>query len=306
MKKILNFYIFIFFTIYLTGCTQKLVVSSYEPSKINTFSSNSLISVSDFLNDQHNFKLRLQNKMSQKSILSKQYFKLSSTDNSSDIKIDGEVLQSIISHKDYHEERTKCINSECKEKIKYKVRCFSKRYYLEVNININDLKSKDILYSNIFNNSTEQYYCFDNNNILKSDQEVFSNLADIVVDEFIYLISPNKIVYKIEVKDESDIKFDAVQKRLFEDSLAHLEKLNYNLAKDGFLELLEKVDNSCYATAYNIGLIYEVLGEYEKAKGFYKISYNINHNDEYIQKALLRIDLQIDNTKKVLEQISTY
>ena len=304
MEKLLKSFTLIFFSIFLTACSQKLVVSSYEPSKVDTFSSNSVINIEDFQNDQYNLKLKLQNKMSQKTIFSKPYFKLNNSSSNSDIRISGEVLQGIISHKDYYEKRTKCINSDCKEKREYKVKCSTKRYYLEVNLSIYDLKSKDILYSNDFNSSSEQNYCFDSNNILKSDSEVFSNLADFVVDEFISLISPNIIIYKIEVIDESNFKFDSKQKKLFEKALEELKKSNYNFAKSSFLELLEKVDNNCYATAYNIGLISEVLGDYEKAKEFYTLSYSINSNDENVKKALNRIESQIINTKKVLKQIN--
>jgi len=175
-----------------------------------------------------------------------------------------------------------------------------------------DVQKGDIIYTNNYTQSAGHRTCLDkmfrNQGVLGDlplESEVFDNLSNKILEEFLPNISPTIQTYYIKIFEDPEIKYTKEQKLILENALVYLKHNNLAKAEELFSNLLNSTNDKCYLAAYNLGTIKENKGEYENAKELYELADDLTKKpNNIIFEAITRINTQIANHQKLQEQLN--
>jgi hypothetical protein len=317
--------------ILLTGCSQKkLTVSALHPGKVEKKYHS--IRIFNFINDDINQKISLEEALVNKVINGKRVFNLK-YDNDVDVILNGEVLESSLFLRPYYNEKidyNRCIkfSEEIREKDKktkdkkvkrvcerYKiirVPCEERDYKVSTKVDLIDAKNRNLLFTKIYTNTYSENFCFNNHHrnyiphqIPRNKYEINSNLASELSNEIIKDISPHYVYFNIPIMSELDdnkIKYLDTQIDDFDLIIDLLISGNIEKAK----EKLESFDARSVEAIYNLALIYEYKNQLEYAHKLYEQAYKMTDNIEYlrlINSALNRTKINLEEKIKAKSQL---
>ncbi len=326
-------YLFLFSILFFTGCSQKVIVTSFEPAKVDRASDVKKISVLRFYRDDIGFTSKLETQISKKEIMGKPYFTVLNrnqideileeqrlqysglVDKNTSVKIgqllgvqgiiSGEVVDSSVNKSYYKSPRTRCLDKKCKEVRVYYVSCTKANYNLTVSMKITDVQYGDIIYADSISKVNSYSHCRDYSGGLPSFGYVMDNLGDKIISDFISKISPNKRLMEVELIDSPEIDYNDEQEQLLEYSLEYIENGRLEKAEELLAKLLTSTNDKCYVAAYNFAVVKEVQGEYKFAKQLYDLADSlVLEPNKTLDKAVLRINKQIKDDAVIQEQIS--
>lgn len=338
MKKyIFSSIVFGFVFIFLTGCTQKATVKTLQPAQV----SNKAIkktSLEKFKKDNVGLRTNIHSAMDRVKFNGKKYFTivnrqdtkkilkeqelqdsgLVKDDNkgfalsSIDSVISGKITLKDKSNSIYFTETTnydKCLKRDKKNNcIKYATKrnkCIEHHHVLEAHIKITDIHNAKIIFSKQIKKTNTKNEC--NSFTWSKSKEVYNKLSRQIANEFVAYISPTYKKMKIELIEDEDIDYTNSQEKLLENGLKFVEHKDYESAKELFEELVQSTKKRSETALYNLGLVYEIMGDYKAAEASYKRALNLtkrNDMNKLIIKANKRIKSTIKKHNKAKEQIA--
>ena len=205
----------------------------------------------------------------------------------------------------FFEKHTHCLDKECHKTIAEDVRCMKRIVGLAAEIRIVDVERSEVIYANAWHKKKTFKHCIDDGDALPSATMVAQDLASVIAGDFVYKLTPHYRTFEVELLDEPDLDYTEQEERLLEASLKYIEQKRYDKAQSLLARLVDLTGQKSYVPLYNLGVIQEVQGNFERAREYYKHADNlmIEPVDE-INEAVVRIENLIANKKKSLEQIN--
>lgn len=319
----MKYIFFMVFLLFFSGCSQKIDVKYIEPAKIERVRGIKKISVSNFSNDRFALSNKIESELSSIKIDNKNYFSLvsrrdfdkilqeqklqhSGLMDSKDIVdvgrligaqalIAGSLLDASSRDSYYQEQRSRCSDLKCKSIYYYSVSCTTRVATLSADIRLVDVKQGDIIYATSLTKSSESSRCSDSIYPLDSQSSMLNVLSSLVAKEFVSKISPSYKTFSVELMEDADIKYSKMANELLENSLEYIKYSRFDKAKKLLFDLVDETSKQSYVPFYNLGVIYEVEGDYKEAKYYYEMSDNLaKKRDALIDKALSRVIELID------------
>lgn len=308
-----------FLTIFINGCSQKVMIKALEPAEIDRATLTKKISVTNFENDTVGLSNKIETKIISKKIDDKSYFTLISRRDFDKIiseqKVQNSGLVDVstalqvgnligaeamisgrvgrVAHSDtlYYERRTQCLDKKCKSVREYNVRCTKRTVGLTADLRMIDISKGDIIYADTISKSGEWSHCVDDSRSLPSVEIVAQNLANIIADEFTTKLTPHYRYFEVELLDSPDGDYTSKDKQLLEVSLEYIKQNRYDKAEKFLIELIDSTNKRSYVAFYNLGVVKEAQGEYADAREYYKMADDLMIEPvEEISRANIRID----------------
>lgn len=305
--------------IFMSGCSQKVLIKALEPAEIDRATLTKKISVTNFQNDTIGLSNKIESKIMSKRINDKSYFTLISrkdfdkiiseqkiqnsglVDVSTAVQIgnligaeaiiSGNVGRVAYSDTDYYERRTRCLDKKCKSVSEYNVRCTKRTIGLSADLRMIDIAKGDVIYANTFSKSGEWSHCSDDSSALPSVEIVAQNMANIIAEEFTSKLAPRYRYFEVDLLDRPDTKYTSKDKQLLEVSLEYIKQNRYDKAQKFLIDLIDSTDKKSYVAFYNLGVVKEAQGEYVDAQEYYKMADDLMIKPvEEISQANLRIE----------------
>jgi len=228
--------------------------------------------------------------------------------------INGEVASANAESGSYMEDREKCLayykdGSGCAQYRYYKVKCNTTQAAVSANINIVDVETGAVIYGDTISKEYNGDSCKagqTNLGLLTLDSgpkqilskaQALNRLASAVANEFVYKLTPNYIYFSVSLLDsiELDNVTDAQAKKL-EIALEYIKQARYDKAKKLLNSLMDNLDGKSYVVAYDLGVVYEATGDFDKAKDLYKVA------DELTVEPVAEINLAVNRIDKLIEK----
>ena len=148
-----------------------------------------------------------------------------------------------------------------KKKITFKVDCIKRKVSVSASIRIVDAKTGKILDTRRAYRKLEDKWCSDRRKDLRDDGEMAGTCVALIAWEFTNMINP---WYELEVFELDKIKIKEFKK---EADVAALATQKYELRK-AYVIFKKLFDNDPYNPKYlyNLGILYEISGDFEMAK----------------------------------------
>jgi len=330
MQTFIKPILFILILVLFSACSSKrITVKSLYPSKI-TNEKIHLIYVEDFINDDLYQSLKIQNKLTNKTINGKKVFKVLN-ENRNNIVVQG-IVDSSLSYDTYYKKEIdykrcrafKYIKNEGKKKAKrvcrkYHIKsipCEIKKYKLQTNIKVLKNNRSEILFAKTYTKTKTINECFRYNNYYTYKRNYHDirkqnmQLADLIANDFIQDISPHYVYFNIEIIDELDennLNYTDNHRIKFKNIVDLIEKNNINLSFEELQKLDKELNHKSYEVIYNIALIYEANSNLFQANKLYKeansLINNIDNNKKLINNAIIRTDKNLEEKIKAKSQL---
>lgn len=333
MKKNILLLLFAFLSFIISGCAQKVSVRALEPAEIDRATNTKKIAVTSFLNDRVGLGGKIEAKLANQKIDGKNFFTLiSRTDIDKVIKeqklqnsglidtstivdvgnllgaeaiISGDVGEATSNDTYYYESRVACADKECKHLTTYQVGCTKRVAGLSAQIRMVDVAKGDIIYADTMSKSAEYTHCRDDSRAIPSTDMIAQNLANSIASNFTYKLTPHYRYFDVALLDDPDLDYTDEQEKLLENALEYVEQKRYDKAEKLLMELIDSTAQQSYVAFYNLGVVEEAQGDYEKAQEYYKMADDLMVEPvEEISTAYLRINKIISNEVKTQEQIA--
>lgn len=319
--------------LFVSACSTSTKIKYLEPAKVKGISKLKRISVDNFKNDSLGLSGKIETRISQKSFNNKPYFTLVNRSHIKDILLEqkrqysgitngknsvqlGELIgaQAFITGKvhsksyhdrTYYENRTECVDKKCKEIRKYRVRCRERTIHLGANIKITNVENSKIIHTNTYNESGSWSSCTDDSyTVIPNPSQIWNRQANNIANQFVREITPNYSYREVELLDEPDIKYSKSQKELLSSGLAFIENNNLKKAEDFLKQLVFETHSRSYVANYNLGVIKEANGDYNKAKQLFTLAENLlKKPNDTVSGALNRINYVISKNKTAQQQL---
>lgn len=333
----MNKYSFLLLTlilsIFLSGCAQKVRIKALNPAQIDRATSTKNIAVVRFKNDGVGLSSKIERNLSRFKIENKPFFTVVSRNSINQVLkeqklqnsglvetgdivevgnligaqalISGRVGNANLSDTRFYEKRAKCANKKCTELYYYKVSCTKRVISLSADIKMVDVRKGDIIYADSSSKSSKFSHCKDDSRVLPSKESVAQRLAVSIASDFTYKLTPYYTYFEVELLDDPDLDYDDTQETLLESSLEYIEHNRLNKAENLLKRLVDSTSQQSYVAFYNLGLVKEAQGDYEKAKLYYEKADNLTIEPvESVDKAYLRINSIIDKHKQTSQQMN--
>lgn len=323
---------FLLTCVLISSCSTTTKIKYLEPAQVSGVSKLKRISVDDFKNDSVGLSGLIESKLSGKTFNNKPYFTLVNREQIKDIIAEqkrqysgitsekntvqlGELIaaQAFITGKvhsknyhdtSYYENRTECVDKKCNEVKKYRVRCKKRAISLGANIKIIKVETSGVIYTHAYNKQGSWSVCTDSYSQLPSPSSIWSKQANLIASQFIHSITPSYSYREIELLDEPDIKYDSQQKKLLKSGLEFIESNNLKKAEDFLSQLVFKTHSKSYVANYNLGVVKEAKGEYQKARQLFTLAEDILQKpNKTVSNALNRINSVISKHQHAQQQL---
>ena len=325
MKNIYKLILFLLFSILITACSsKKITIKSLHPSKIQSEKFSSVY-VENFENDDIYQSLKIQNKLTHKTIDGKKIFRVLNTLENIDIIIQG-TTSSNLNYSIYYQEeidykRCRYYRHEDKNKkrkcAKYYYRmipCENREYNVKTNLKLIKQSTNQILFAKTYNKSQNIHQCFKYsyypyNTIPRNKREINIKLAALIADEFLDDISPHYKYWDIKIIDKlnkDSLLFTDEQSSRFVEIVELIEKRNFDLSLSLLNKLNIEFDNNSYEVIYNMALIYEAKANlYEANKLYKKAKFLVKDLDDLslINNGILRTKTNLEEKIKAKSQL---
>lgn len=238
--------------------------------------------------------------------------------------INGEIASANAESGSYQEERKECTqyskDSGCVHYRYYKVTCNTTQATVAANINIVNVETGSIIYGDTITKEYSADSCKAGKPALLSllqvntaPQQILSKsqalnrLASNIANEFVYKLTPNYVYFSVTLIDKIELdKVTDAQEKKIEIALAYIKQSRYDKAKKLLEQLMDTLNGKSYAVSYDLGVVYEATGDFDKAKGLYKISDDLTVEPvKEINLAINRIDGMIAKREEAKRQMNT-
>lgn len=319
-------------TLLLNGCATQVKVRSLEPAEIDRAAALHRIAVLDFKNDSPGLSGKIQTVLSEKNLDGKPFFTVVDRKNLSNTLKEqklqysgllkegksaelGELLgaQALISgeittrnYNDSHstEKRSRCVDKKCKQQQEYNVSCTTRQIHLGATIQMVDVQQGDIITSQSPSLNSKTKKCNDDSKVLPNPEQEYNRLAIRMANTFGNKLTPNYITNTFDLLDDPDIRYTSAQKDALKYSLKFIEENRLDKAEIMLGELFQETEGKSYVAAYNLGAVYEALGQYEEAKTYYTIADELQTKPiSEINAAVNRINQVMANREAALKQL---
>lgn len=250
-------YLMLSLILLLTGCTPHLSVNVIKLPQFNI--KNKSVAVADFKNDYINLSTRIERELSFLNLKTK----------NADYFIDGAVFNPTVSSYNYRSSEIITIQipvvingvySYREEQRTVQVICVVDSYSIESKINIINKEGQILFSKNIIKNQNIDY-CQDRTNRRRTEID-YSSISNDIASNFAEELKEQNYYRSIAIIDELENKASSKYNSneiLFEKAIKNMKDKNTEEA----LKLFEQIDDN--AARYNIGLIQEARGNYNKA-----------------------------------------
>lgn len=316
----------------LSGCSHRVVIRALEPAEVDRAALTKRVSVASFEDDNYGLSEKIENNLAKQKIDNKEYFTVISRKDFDKIiaeqKLQNSGLvgastvveignligaQAIISGRAgeptvndtyFYEERSKCLDKKCKEKVKYTVKCMKREVGLSAEIRMVDISKGDIIYADTLK---KDYYfgsCQDSSKGVPTVETAMQMLANKIADNFTYKLTPHYRDFKVVLLDSPDIDYSSYEEELLEASLEYIKQNRLDKAEKLLVSLVDSTKEKSYVPFYNLGVIKEAQGGYDEAQKYYKVADNMLVKPiKEISNAYVRIGKIIEKNNKAKEQI---
>lgn len=314
------------------GCTKHVKIKALKPAEIDRATTTKNIAVVRFKYDRVGLSSKIESNLASHKIENKAFFTMVSRSdldqvireqklqnsglvNTKDIVEVGELIgaQAIISGNvarpslndtHFYENRIGCRDKKCKETYRYRVRCTKRIISLSAEIKMVDVSRGDIIYADDMSRSSSYKHCRDDSRALPSKESVVQNLARSIANSFTYKLTPHYRYFSVELLDKPDLDYTDAQEDLLKHALAYIEHKRYDKAQTLLSELVESTGQESYVAFYNLGVVKETQGDYEKAKRYYQRAESLtNEPVEAISIAYNRISIAIEESNITAKQL---
>lgn len=319
----------------LGGCAQKVTVKALEPAEVSGAANTKTIAVTPFHRDGVNLADRIEVAIANQRVDAKPYFtvvnrtdlnkiiaeqKIQNSglmDESTAVEvgnllgakaiISGSVNAPTVSNSNYYVTRKKC-RGKGEEKVCWDVRvtCTKRTIGLSAQIRMVNVSTAGIIYADSVSRQKQWRRCADSSSgALPSEQAGAQYLANVIANDFAYKLTPHYRRITVTLLEDPDMAYSDHQEELLENALLYIEQARYDKAEKLLRRLLESTASQSYVPLYNIGVIYEVRGNFAEAQHYYKAADDLTVQPvEEINRAVNRIQRLIDKKKVALEQIA--
>ncbi len=336
-------------TIFLAGCSQQVEIRVLAPAKVASIASARRIAVMPFKHDRIGLSDKITALLANQTVNSKPYFTLLSRKNLNKILTEQKLQSSQLinantatkvgkligaqalvtggigiqsaSSKRYYQAKKECLNFskknlECTLWHVYKVVCYATQATLSANINIVNIQTGSIIYSDTLSKNYNGDSCKNRNinlyllsinigsNKLLSKGQALNLLTSQIAHEFINNLIPHYIHFKVTLLDDIKIDVTSEQKDALKNALLFIKANRLNKAKTILEQLMFKLHGKSYVIAYDLGTVDEALGELNKAKKLYHVADNLTNKPiAALDKAINRINNLIIKRNLAMRQI---
>jgi len=306
-----------------SGCATKLQVQSVKPANISLNNVKN-ITVLNFKNDRYNLSGDIESSLNESYVNQVKYFNVVDRKNLSSVLneqklqasgvinektivdignisgveaiITGVVSKSTNNTRRYISKRRKCKKDSEGKTICYDVRtyCTEAKTNIDLHIKVISTSNANILFSKKYNNGTSDTECGTQYlyNIDFSDME--RRLLKTAASSFAYQITPHIYYRSIELMEDLEKDYSDEAEELLESSISYLKNKRINKSIELTKRLIDVTNGKSFVPFYNLSIIEESKGNYNKALKLVKKadSINIKQND-LIDNAIFRIRKEI-------------
>jgi len=298
----------------MSGCGTSVNISTLNPSNFDK-STIGTINIQRIKKDTIGLKYELNKQINNLKFNNKKYFDVTQN---ADSNLVGEIVEKRVDYSYYYKYRknyNRCIRYKESDKGKkkkciryhtYRTACIEKEYSLAVEFELYNNKTKNQIFNDIFSTYKTTYKCNSFNTHIFSSLRNFDDLKENVVNQFLQTIAPSYSTRKVKLLDEKDIVYTKTASKLLDESLKLIKEELYIDAKRLLQKLIVETNNHSYIAFYNLGVMNELLGEYQKAFKNYEKAKNVSvkgNNDIDVLKAYNKIKIIIQKDKITQKQI---
>ncbi|MEA3331926.1 MAG: CsgG/HfaB family protein [Campylobacterota bacterium] len=318
--------------VFISGCAQKIKIRSLEPAEIDRATTTKKITVAEFKNDRVGLSGKIEANLAGHKIDGRSFFTIVSRNDFDKIIVEqkiqnsglidtstvvevgqlidaqaiilGNVGRATSQDSYFYEERSRCVDKKCKERISYKVNCTKRVVGLSAELRMVDVARGDIIYADRLSELSKHKHCSDDSNALPSREIASQRLAAKIANSFTYKLTPHYRSFKVTLLEDADLDYSDKQERLLELSLVYIEQGRYDKAEKFLVELIDSTDKQSYVPFYNLGVVKEAQGQFREAKQYYKKADDLMIEPvKEISLASLRIERIICKHNKSKEQL---
>lgn len=192
------------------------------------------------------------------------------------------------SESDLHTYKTKvvCSGEKCEKTVRVRISCINRTISLSSTLKMVDAKTGDLIVSKTFPESYIQRVCEDSYYSFPDTTVTLNRLAELSAERFVSLISPTS--YKLTVavvEEEPKIDLTSEEEKIAERAINRLDKKDYFGAEKLFKQLNSMTSYKSYIASFDLGVIEEAKGNYDKAEAYYRhceelLSGDLSDNEE--------------------------
>lgn len=330
-KYFLFFFIFILVVVF-SGCSNHVRLQALKPAEIDRATTTKKIAVMAFKHDRVGLSSKIESNLARYRIENKPFFTMVSRSDfnhviqeqkiqnsglveTGDIVevgeligaqaiISGNVGRASLSDSYFYERRSRCADKKCKEMYYYKVGCTKRVISLSAEIKMVDVMRGDIIYADDMARSSTFYHCRDDSRILPSRESVAQDLAASIARSFTYKLTPHYRYFDVVLLEKPDLDYTDTQEDLLENALTYIEHNRYDKASALLTELVDSTGQQSYVAFYNLGVVKEAQGNYDKARLYYERADSLMQEPvEAVSIAYNRINTVIEEQRIITEQM---
>ena len=236
--------------------------------------------------------------------------------------INGEIASANAESGSYMEDREKCLqyykDGGCARYRYYKVKCDTTQASVSANINIVNVETGSIIYGDTISKEYSADSCKAGQTNLGlmmldtgpkqilSKGQALNRLASAIANDFVYKLTPNYVYFSVTLIEKIELeKVTDAQAKKLEIALAYIKQSRYDKAKKLLGQLMDSLNGKSYAVAYDLGVVYEATGDFDKAKELYKVADDLTVEPvKEINLAINRIDNLIAKREEAKRQMN--
>lgn len=284
--------------LFLSGCTQKVTIKALEPAAIDRVTVTKRMAVLDFKYDRVGLASKIETSLASSRIENEPFFTMLSRENIHQVireqklqnsglveledivevggligaqaLISGRVGKVSVNDTHHYETRSECADKKCKKLYYYDVHCTQRVTGLSADLKIVDVSKGDIIYADSFSRFAKHKHCRDYQKALPTRASVANSLALRIANDFTYKLTPHYKYFSVYLLEDPDLDYDDMQERLLKNALEYIKHSRFEKAETLLRRLINSTGEQSYVAFYNLGVVKEALGDYEKALSYYK------------------------------------
>lgn len=236
--------------------------------------------------------------------------------------INGEIASATAESGSYKDPRKECLSyykdGGCAQWRYYEVTCNTTQAAVAANLNIVNVETGSIIYGDTISKTYSGDSCKAGTTnlglmVLKGEPEsilskgqALDKLASDIASEFTYKLTPHYVHFRVTLIDALDVE-DASDEQVkkFESALEYIKAGRMNKAEKILTALSDEFEGKSYVVAYDVGVVYEALGQFDKAKKLYAMADELTvEPNEEINAGILRIDDLIAKREEAKKQMN--
>ena len=321
-----NFLTFLLIVPFFIGCSNHVKIKALKPAEIDRATTTKNIAVVDFKNDRVGLSSKIESYLAGFRLENKAFFTIVSRSDLNQVMneqklqnsglvdtkdivevgeligaqaiISGNVGRPSLSDSHFYEKRMRCADKKCKDFYYVNVGCTSRVVSLSAEIKMVDVSRGDIIYADNLSRSATFKHCRDDSRALPSKESVAQNLAVSIANSFTYKLTPHYKYFHVDFLEDPDLDYTDEQEDLLEHALEYIEHNRYEKAAELLEKLVDTTNQQSYVAFYNLGVVKEAQGDYEKAKLYYEKADSLTLEPvEAVSIAYNRINASIDEHK---------